>query len=173
MIGYPAIERLRKADMLDQMQHEHDALIASFASMTEDEMQRPGVTDIWSVKDLLAHLTGWEQLFLYWYRAGLRGARPATPAPGFSWSWEDLHALNTRLFEAHRDEPTSTILRAFYRSYEQIYRTVAGMSEEEIHAKDRYAWAAPWTLGDYIRENTCDHYRWAADLIYIWRQNTQ
>jgi hypothetical protein len=47
---------------------------------------QPGIVGEWSAKDVLAHLTEWEQMVLGWYHAGLAGETPALPAPGFKWS---------------------------------------------------------------------------------------
>ncbi len=38
-----------------------------------EEMEQSGVVDDWSLKDLLAHLIDWDELFIRWYRAGQRG----------------------------------------------------------------------------------------------------
>jgi hypothetical protein len=37
----------------------------------------------WSVKDTLAHLYEWKQMFFTWYESGLRGENPVLPAPGY------------------------------------------------------------------------------------------
>jgi hypothetical protein len=56
-------ERLRKRDLLLEIERERSALDASLAALTPRPMARPGVTrGGWSVKDILAHPDVWQQL---------------------------------------------------------------------------------------------------------------
>lgn len=45
-------------------------------------MEQSGVVDDWSLKDLLAHLIAWDDLFIQWYLIGQRGGEPEVPALG-------------------------------------------------------------------------------------------
>jgi hypothetical protein len=54
-----------------------------------------GVVGDWSVKDIVARLVDWEQRFIGWYDAGLRGEVPEVPAPGIVW--DELDILNKEL----------------------------------------------------------------------------
>jgi hypothetical protein len=69
------------------------------------------------VKDLMAHLVEWEQMFLGWYRAGLRGENPQTPAPGYTWGWESLHKLNDKIYRHYRRAPLAEVRSLFAHSY--------------------------------------------------------
>ncbi len=60
-------------------------LDATLAPIPARLMTRAGVTrGGWSVKDILAHIVEWQQMNLDWYATGLRGEKPAMPAPGFT-----------------------------------------------------------------------------------------
>jgi hypothetical protein len=111
------------------------------------------------VKDVLAHLSEWEQMVLGWYKAGRRGQVPHTPAEGFSWG--QLPALNQQIYEKHRDRPLDDVLKQFRASYRQMLKAVQGLSEEDLFTPGRYAWAKKNTLGAYITSCTSSHYRWA------------
>src|SRR5260370_13286543 len=60
-----------RAGLSRTMREQHAALEAQLAGLSADEMTRLGVTDGWSVKDHLAHLTWWEQRTI-----GLVGGAP-------------------------------------------------------------------------------------------------
>ena len=65
--------------------------------IAEVDRERPGACEQWSVKDLLAHLDAWHELFLGWEAEGSDGGKPAMPAPGFTWAQTpklnaDIHA---------------------------------------------------------------------------------
>ncbi len=74
------------AEILAASRQEHDALEQLLAPLTPGQMMQPGIVGEWSAKDVLAHLTEWEQMVLGWYHAGQAGETPALPAPGFKWS---------------------------------------------------------------------------------------
>ncbi|HLX38880.1 MAG TPA: maleylpyruvate isomerase N-terminal domain-containing protein, partial [Ktedonobacteraceae bacterium] len=51
----------RKTQLLQLIQKEHDTLDTLLCSLSEEQMVHPDIADDWSVKDILAHLTWWEQ----------------------------------------------------------------------------------------------------------------
>lgn len=102
-----------KAFLLAQAREERRKLEEVIAGLRLEEMERPGVNGEWAVKDVLAHLLEWEQLFLGWYAAGVRGERPEVPGPGLNWSSKSLAILNQQIFEKHRERPAAEILADF------------------------------------------------------------
>ena len=68
-----------KAGILSESAKEHDALEQLLATLTPEQMVHPGIVGEWSVKDVLAHLTEWQQMVLGWYHAGLAGEIAIAP----------------------------------------------------------------------------------------------
>jgi hypothetical protein len=157
---------LNKQSVLDRIAQEHGRLERSVAQLTESQMEQPGVVGEWSVKDVLAHLTDWEQRFLGWYAAGRRGEVPETPAPGMTWG--DLDLLNRQIFKAHRDRALPDVVAEFERSYREVWDSVQEIPEEEMFEVGRYDWLGEANLLDFILPNTANHYRWAKEQIRAW-----
>lgn len=160
---------LNKQEILDRIQTEHQRLEQNLDRLSDEQMTTPGVVGDWSVKDLLAHLTDWEQRFLDWYKAGLRGEVPSMPAPGISWS--ELDVLNQQIYQRHRDRDLSNVRHEFQRSYQQIVETVRQMPEEAMFEVGRYAWLGQSNLVAYVLANTANHYRWAKGQIRGWQRS--
>ena len=152
-----------KAEILTAIHTEHELLEKKFAPLTAEEMVIPGSMDDWSVKDILAHLVDWEQRFIGWYQAGLRGEVPQTPAPGMNW--RDLPKLNQQGYEKHRDQPLEEVLVEFHASYRQTLHLVESLSEDEIFDPHRYAWTGKYGLYGFIEGNTFKHYQWARTQV--------
>jgi hypothetical protein len=148
-----------KEELLESIRTTRELLEKKFARLTPEQMVWPGSMGNWSVKDILAHLVDWEQRFIGWYRAGLRGEVPETPAPGMTW--RELPALNQSGYEQHRDEPLEIILDRFEKSYKEIFRVVEGMQEQEIFEAKYYRWTGDSSLLPWIAANTSSHYNWA------------
>jgi hypothetical protein len=159
-------EHLNKQVVLDRIRVERRRLENTLAELTADQMVEAGVVGEWSVKDVLAHLSDWEQRFMGWYKAGLRGEIPEIPAPGLSW--HDLDVLNRQIYEKHRARDVDAVMAEFDRSYEQVSATVEGISEEDMFKVGRYAWLKEENLVGYILANTANHYRWAKTQIQRW-----
>lgn len=158
---------MTKEGLLDAIRDSRERLEKKFSKLTQEEMIWPGSMDNWSVKDILAHLVDWEQRFIAWYRAGLQGEVPETPAPGLSW--RDLPILNQRGYEKHRDESLDLVMENFYRSYQETLRLIEGMSEQEIYTAGYYEWTGRSSLYSYIAANTFRHYNWARNQIRTTR----
>ena len=47
--------------LLNRLERAWHTLEASYAGLSDAEMMEPGVTGDWSVKELIAHVTTWEE----------------------------------------------------------------------------------------------------------------
>lgn len=159
-----------KSELLATVQSDYGALLDLVQRFSPDEQQMPGVNDEWAIKDILAHLAAWEQLFLGWYQAGARSETPATPAPGYTWGWKSLGELNQRIYWQYRDESLAEVTHALAASHEQVLALIQTLSEEELFTPGLYGWLGKATLAASIRANTYNHYRWAIKLIRQWEK---
>jgi len=162
---------LTRDEMLALIAKERQILEDAIGKLSAKEMTLGGVTDAdWSVKDLMGHLVAWEQMFLGWYRAGLKGDVPDTPARGFTWSWESLHKLNERIYRRYRRMSLAEVQRLFAESYLETIGEIKRMSDDDLNQTGRFAWMGKGTLAGSITANTWRHYRWARTLIVKWRR---
>lgn len=157
---------LNKKIILSRIETERQRLEKNLAGLSEEQMTTAGVIGKWSVKDIMAHLVDWEQRFLAWYEAGLRGEIPDIPAPGIGWG--ELDVLNQQIYEKHRSRGLEDVQRDFQVSYRQVLTRVQALTEEEMFTVGRYAWLGQGNLVAYILANTANHYRWANVHIRNW-----
>lgn len=148
-----------KTDLLADSQKEYEALESLLAPLTADQMTQPGVLGEWAVKDVLAHLYEWQQMFFGWYEAGLRGETVKTPGRGYNWG--QLPALNQEIFEMYRAEPLEAVLANFRDAHKRTMALTEQVDEEALFKPGCYAWLGKNTLAAYINANTGSHYRWA------------
>ncbi len=142
----------RKSSLLNLMQREHTQLESLLATLSEEQLQRPGVTGSWSVKDVLAHLTWWEQAVI---SEILHGVELDPGLNGEPWSTERANAL---MVEARRHTPLPEVLAAFHDSYQQILQLVENLTKADLANDELYT---------HLVNNTGNHYaehrRWIAD----------
>ncbi len=153
-----------KEQLLAAAQKEHDSL-EKFLGTLDPSVMETTSPDIehWGPKDILAHVTEWEQMCLGWYRAGVAGKNPSLPADGYNW--REVPALNEQIYQKHRERPLHEIKKAYYASYREIVKTIRGIDEEEMFTPERYAWTRKNAMGTYFVSATSSHYRWAKKEI--------
>jgi hypothetical protein len=122
--------------------------------------------DGWTIKDLFAHLTEWEQLFLEWYRQGLTGKDPARPAVGYRWN--QTPDLNRAIWRKYRHRSWRQVRARFHSSYTQVLALTAGLAEAELLEPGRFRWTGRLPLVSYLGPNSCSHYRTATRILQRW-----
>jgi hypothetical protein len=152
-----------KSQLLELTRAERATLEAKIKNMTREELIFPGTMGGWSVKDILQHLVDWEQRWMHWYAAGMCGEQVHTPEPGYNW--RQLNLLNERYRQLNLNRPLEDVLQDFSNSYNQILGIIERIPEPEMLATGVYAWTGKYPLIVYIAGNTCEHYRWAAQMI--------
>jgi hypothetical protein len=160
--------RLRKDALLDEIARERRALDETLALVPARDMTRAGVTrGGWSVKDVLAHLVEWQQMNLDWYAAGLRGEKPAMPAPGYTL--RELPRLNAMIYRKHHRRSLEAVMRDYRSYHERVVELIEALPDADLVTLNRFSWTGPsWTLSDYLRASTAAHYLWARTRIRRW-----
>ena len=152
-----------KLALINETKTERLALEKLLAALTPDQMIQPGALGEWSVKDVLAHLVEWEQMFLGWYAAGLRGEKPAVPAEGYNWG--QLPALNKMIYKKHHERSLEDVLQQFQASYLQTLELVESLPESDLFVRGLYPWMNQNNLAACIHANGGAHYKWAREGI--------
>lgn len=152
-----------KPHLLAESQAEYGALERLLTPLSPEQMLQPGAIGDWSVKDVLAHLYEWQQMFFGWYEAGLRGETPALPGRGYKWN--QLPALNQEIYTAYHGAALKDVLAKFRASHERTLALVESLPEADLFTPGRFAWSGKHSLATFISANTASHYRWARTAI--------
>jgi hypothetical protein len=152
-----------KKELYEMIEFEREKLLQALDLLTARQMELSGACEAWSVKDILSHLTDWEQRGLRWYRVGLKGEVLKTPDENYNW--RQLPALNHEIYLKYKDKALADVRRDFKTSFEEMMTAIDGMTEEELFTPGFYAWTGNSLLRDYVNANTASHYRWATKLI--------
>ena len=116
-------------DLLERARRERAELAALWQGLSHEQMtRRPGPHSEWSVKDIIAHITWWEQSATNWVSRALTGemlARTETP-----------DEINARVFHDNRDLPLDTVLEMFEASFAPLEQLLGRMTDEEINDAD-------------------------------------
>jgi hypothetical protein len=100
-------EPATKAEILEMIRSETDTLTALLGGLTAKRLTRPGTESDWSVKEILAHVTDWEQRMVRWIEESLPGEVPERPAPGMTWV--DLDCLNQETYLLNKERAINDV----------------------------------------------------------------
>jgi hypothetical protein len=160
------IEPKSKQELLAFVENERHQLDTVIASLTEAQWLTPGIEGNRNVKDLVAHMTDWEQRMVKWTNETLSGIVPQRPAPGMSW--DDLDKLNEQIYQANKDKPQAEVLSASSNSYAQALELIKGLTEQDFFDGSRFAWREGDPLWHMIAANTWWHYKEHREQIEAW-----
>ena len=116
-------------DLLHEARTVHQQFIDS---LTEAERNKPGQPDLWSAKDIMSHLTFWEDILVQRLDAASRGEQ--LPDLG------DDDTVNLKNFEAHRNDSWQQITDWINRTFDALIAKVQEFSEAELTDPNHYEW---------------------------------
>lgn len=145
------------AQILQRLNRGWLALLESIQGLPEAAATQPGVVGTWSVKDLLGHVTTWEEEAI---RAVSQVARGA-PTPRYR-SYGGIDAFNAR--EAARK--TALSLLEIQRQLDDTHRRLLDI----VSDTPKELWATDTLIRRRLRWDTYAHYREHARQIQEWRK---
>lgn len=113
---------MNKPELISWLQAEYRQWEAFLEQIGPERMEQPGVTGNWSIKDIVAHLTGWNR----WLVARLNAARDDEPQPSPRWpaSLQNDDEINAWIYENSRDQSLQDVLAESRQVFQQLVATV-------------------------------------------------
>lgn len=140
---------------LDDLRGEIERVVAAAG---EERASRPGAFDGWSLKDVVAHLTGWRLMTAARLEAGLTGIEPAAPWPAHLHEDDDTDAINAWFYETSRDKPLEQVMRESRETFDRCRRAIAALPEEALFQPGHFPWLGAYALGPAVVSGTVMHY---------------
>ena len=145
-----------KDDLLDQAAREFRAFHETLRGLNEGQLTEVWL-GVWSIKDIVAHMSGWHREMAPALQRMARGERPFPPGV----SYDDVDAWNARFTAEHQGAPVADGLLELDRSHEDFLRAAAAVPAERFEPGK-----TAWKIVDL---NSAHHYREHGDQIRAWR----
>jgi hypothetical protein len=127
-----------KARLLSDLQDEQTRWEELLQAIGDDHMTQPGVAGEWSVKDVIAHLTGWRRRSVGRFQAALRHEPP--PPPRWPADLETDDEINAWIYAASRDRSLADVLRDSREVYDQLVETLDAFPAADLLDPQRFPW---------------------------------
>ena len=147
----------RTAKLLDRLDAARNAFIASYDGLNEERMLEPGVTGDWSVRDVIAHVTWWDEEALKHLPVVLEGRRP----PKYSDTYGGIDAFNAHATEQRSELSLADVLRQFDDVHHRLVVYLRSVDPEQLSGESRFR--------RRLRLDTYGHYPEHEAQIRAWR----
>jgi DinB superfamily len=142
--------------LLDRLEAAWAALTDSYAGVPDAKLVEPGVVDDWSVKDVLAHVTTWEQEALRHLPLIIAGGTPPRYA-----AQGGIDAFNARATQAGRRMSLAEVLRRRDETHARLLKFIRSQPEGTFARQTR--------ARRRLRLDTWGHYPEHTAAIRAWR----
>ena len=159
-------EQMSKSKLLQEIQGERQRLEKTLAMVNEEQMLIPGVIDEWTVKDILAHITVWEQRMVRWLGEAMSGEEAHMLPDGMTW--DDLDDWNEKTYQEHLHRPVEQVLADYELSYPQALKAAKEVPEQDLIDPNRFDWREGDPLWVMVAANTFWHYTEHEKSIKAW-----
>jgi len=150
---------VNRLQLLTRIEEPWSALKAAYGGLSAAEMLEPGVIGTWSVKDIIAHVTAWEEEALAHLPLILAGGKP----PRYSVTHGGINAFNAQMTQRNRERPLSEVLRRRDDTHRRLLAFIQGAPEETFATDTR--------ARRRLRLDTYRHYAIHARAIRTWREH--
>lgn len=160
-----------KAQLLDDLKDENTRWEALLRDIGEEHMTQPGVAGEWSIKDIVAHLTGWRLRTVGRFQAALR--HESAPSPSWPPHLQTDDEINAWIYAANRDRPLADVLRESRDVIQQLVETLDAFPEADLRDPTRFPWLEGETFTGasffehFHEEHELDMRAW---LERVWRE---
>jgi hypothetical protein len=149
---------VNRQQLLNRLDTAWVAFQASYAGLASSRLTEPGVAGDWSVKDVIAHVTWWEEEALRHLPLVMAGGRP----PRYSVVYGGIDAFNAMMAERNRDVPLSDVLTQQNDTHQRLIDFIQIVPEDQFTRDTRFR--------RRLRLDTYSHYPIHTGAIREWRQ---
>lgn len=150
-----------RQQLLKLLDKEWQALQESYAGLSDAQLAEPGVIGTWSVKDILAHVTTWEEEALKVLPLILEGGRP----PRYSVMYGGIDAFNAQRTEQKRSLSLSDVMAQLEDTHRRLIGYVQSAPDELFRRETRFR--------RRLRLDTYSHYPLHTQAIRDWRERSR
>jgi hypothetical protein len=159
--------------ILAAMREQFDHWESVLANLSDEQITTPQFDDNWSIKDVVAHLWGWQQISVARAESAVLNREPRMPdwVVQLHGVWEvDADRTNAAIYQLFHELPWSEVHRRWRQGYLRFVELGEFISEKDFLDGDTYPWlkgnsVAAYFLGSY------EHHQEHIEKLLAWLEN--
>lgn len=149
---------MNRSTLLNRLDEAWQTLNEAYSGLSDSTMTEAGVTGTWSIKDIIAHVTSWEEESLKHLPLILAGER----TPRYSVMYGGIDAFNARTTERNRKLSLYEVLQKRDDIHRRLIAFLQNVPEDQFVRETRFR--------RRLRLDSYDHYTKHAKAIRTWRE---
>jgi len=149
-----------RRQLLKRLEEAWEALKESYAGLSDAELLEPGVAGVWSVRDVIAHVTWWEEEALTHLPLILAGGRP----PRYSVTYGGIDAFNAKMTAQKKDLSLAEVMGQRDEVHRRLIALIESAPGNQVSGETRFR--------RRLRLDTYGHYAKHARAIRNWREQS-
>ena len=137
---------MNKSELLHGVREEYRQWEALLNQISEARMDQPGAAADWSIKDIVAHLTGWRRRTVARLQAAQRGE--GVPPPTWPAHLQTDDGINAWIYESNRGRSVREVLGDSDHVFQQLLAAIEGLPDEVLSDPARHL---PWLEAQSIK----------------------
>jgi len=137
---------MNQSELLNGVREEYRQWEALLNQIGETRMDQPGAVADWSIKDIIAHLTGWRRRTVARLQAAQRGE--GEPPPYWPAHLQTDDEINAWIYEANRGRSVREVLDESDQVFQQLVAAIEGLPDEVLSDPARHL---PWLEAQSIK----------------------
>jgi hypothetical protein len=151
---------LSKEALLSKIHESYSRLIDFLVGLDSAQLLESMEEGGWTIKDILAHVTAWEDVLIRFYIQGEPIHRMLEIEDAQYWVMSE-DEQNERLYQRTRDWTANKVLEHARETHEALMRILEDLAEDRLRLPPPHLKGEPQStrpLFDFIVGNTYDHY---------------
>lgn len=151
---------MNQQQLLNRLETAWVELKASYASLSAAQLTEPAVIGEWSVKDLITHVTIWEEEALKYLPLIIKGEKP----PRYM-QYGGIDAFNAQMIEQKRGLALPEVLKLRDETHQRLVAYLQSVPEEFYAGETRFR--------HRLRLDTYSHYALHVRAIRQWQEGLE
>jgi hypothetical protein len=156
--------QMSRTDLLAAMIAERGRWDALLDEVGERRMDEPGAVGTWSVKHVVAHITGWDRWAADLVRAVARGEQPTPP----DQEEHDFDARNASTVSEFGDTSANDVRIESDSAFGNLLGSVELLTNEQLAQTGLAFWSPNDDISDIVAECSFKHYQEHGEQIRAW-----
>lgn len=152
---------MKKEQVINKLKSSWKDLLESISGLSKAQMLQPGVTGEWSVKNILAHVTTWEEECLKHLPVILEGRRTER----YSVQYGGIDSFNALMSEQKSSLSLDEVLDQLANTHQTLIEFVESQPDDLFLSETRFR--------KRLRLDTYSHYPIHTHAIRLWRSRAE
>jgi hypothetical protein len=151
---------MNKKELMTNIETGRQQLEIALAHVDDERMPLIVLHGEWSVKDLIGHLSFWENTVVALFNT-LKAGRIPEPLP-------ELDALNAQVLTASRKQSLAEVRRQEKAAYQKLIALVQAATETELFDGRHFPWTEGRPFAELVADNSYGHYAEHLPELAAW-----